>query len=199
MTSNLIFVSLSAVKHDAALGKHCAAALLSYIVGVGAGSALTRSSGRESQLGAHRLSILLTAEAVVIVACSAWWAAEDARPEGWQQLTVLGVMALAMGLQSAATRSLGDPNAGTTYVTGTLTLVVSTAITGRRPDASATLAIAGILAGAAIGVGLLDTAPDLTPFLAVAGVGVTAALSWNKHHNLSPSTAAPGDAQSREE
>jgi len=35
MTSNLIFVSLSAVKHDAALGKHCAAALLSYIVGVG--------------------------------------------------------------------------------------------------------------------------------------------------------------------
>lgn len=76
--------------------------------------------------------------------------------------------------------------------------MVATAITGRRPDASATLAIAGILAGAAIGVGLLDTAPGLTPFLAVAGVGVTAALSWSKHHNLSPSTAAPGDAQSRE-
>jgi uncharacterized membrane protein YoaK (UPF0700 family) len=191
MTSNLVFVSLSAVKEDATLGKHCAAALFGYIVGVGVGSALDRSSGRPSQLGTHRLSVLLTAEAVVLAACSAWWAAEGARPEGWQQLTLLGVIAFAMGLQSSATRSLGDPDAGTTYVTGTLTLVVATAITGRRPDAGAVLAIAGILCGAAAGVGLLQTVPDVTPLLAVAAVAFTAVLSWSDRHHTPDPTIAP--------
>lgn len=77
------------------------------------------SCRRKSELGTRCLSVLLTAEAVVLAACSGWWAAEGARPEGWQQLALLGVMAFSMGLQSAATRSLGDPDAGTTYVTGT--------------------------------------------------------------------------------
>jgi uncharacterized membrane protein YoaK (UPF0700 family) len=178
MTSNLIFVSLAAVKADATLGRHCVAALLGYIGGVGAGSALAQPSGRESRLGSRRLSALLTAEALLLAVYAAWWVAQGAHPQGWQQLTLLGVVTFAMGLQGAAARELGDPDAGTTYMTGALTGMVATAVTGRRPDVGAAFAIAGILAGAAAGVGLLETVPDLTPFLAVAGVGFTAGLSW---------------------
>jgi hypothetical protein len=74
-------------------------------------------------------------------------------------------------------------------MTGALTGMVATAITGRRPDAGAALAIAGIVAGAAAGVGLLVSVPDLTPFLAVAGVAFTAGLSWNKLHRAAPTIA----------
>ena len=109
MTSNLIFISLAAVKADATLAQHCAAALLSYVAGVGAGSALARPSGRESRLGTRRLTILLTAEAVVLAVYAAWWVAEGARPEGWQQLTVLGTVTFAMGLQAAAAPSWATP------------------------------------------------------------------------------------------
>jgi uncharacterized membrane protein YoaK (UPF0700 family) len=197
MTSNLIFVSLAAVKADASLGQHCATALICYLVGVGAGSALPRPSGRGSRLGSRRLAALLTAEAVLLAIYAAWWIAEGARPQGWQQLILLGAVTFAMGLQGTAARELGEPDAaGTTYMTGTLTRMVATAATGRRPDAGAAFAIAGILVGAAAGVGLLETFPDLTPFLAVAGVGFTAGLSWIEHHRApDPTTAAPVVAQ----
>jgi uncharacterized membrane protein YoaK (UPF0700 family) len=192
MTSNLIFASLAAVKDDGNLGRHCAVALLSYVIGVGAGSSLARPSGPASRLGTGKVSALITCEAIVLAGCAAWWAFEGAKPEGWQQLTLLGAIAFAMGLQAAATRSLGDPDAGTTYLTGTLTVMVANAVTGRRPDAGAAYAIAGILGGAAAGVGLLQAAPDLTPFLAVAGVAFTAGLSWHEYHRTpDPTTATP--------
>jgi hypothetical protein len=72
-----------------------------------------------------------------------------------------------------------------------MTGIVATAVTGRRPDAGATIAIAGILIGAAVGVALLQTAADLTPLLAVGGVGFTAALSWIEHRQTPGPTIAP--------
>lgn len=181
MTSNLIFVSLAVVKAERALGVHCAVALVCYVGGVGAGSWFARPSGRESRLGTFRLSALLTAEAALLAGYAAWWIIDGAHPVGWQQLTLLGAVTFAMGLQGAAFRQLGDPEAGTTYMTGALTGMVSSVVTGRRPDAGAMVALAGILVGAAAGAGLLEGAPDLTPFLAVAGVGCTAAMSWHEH------------------
>jgi uncharacterized membrane protein YoaK (UPF0700 family) len=181
MTSNLIFISLAAVKAERALGVHCAVALACYVAGVGAGTLFGRPSGHESRLGTVRLSLLLTAEAILLAGYAAWWIADGAHPAGWQQLTLLGAVTFAMGMQGAAARQLGAPEAGTTYLTGSLTGMVTTITTGHRPDAGALTAIAGILAGAAAAAALLQTAPDLTPFLAVAGVAFTAAMSWHEH------------------
>jgi uncharacterized membrane protein YoaK (UPF0700 family) len=178
MTSNLVFVSLAAVNADASLGRHCAAALLSYIAGVAVGSIFAGPRGPASQLGSGRVSLPLSVEALVLAGYSVWWVAEGARPEGWQQLALLGAVAFAMGLQSAAARHLGDPQAGTTYLTGTLTGMISSASWRQRPDGGAAVAIAGILAGAATGAGLLRTIPEEAPIPAVAGVAITAGLSW---------------------
>lgn len=191
MTSNLIFISLAAAKADATLAQHCAAALVSYITAVGAASALAPPTGRDSRLRRRRLGLLLTGEAVLLTGCAAWWTADGAHPESWQQLTLLGGVAFAMGLQSAATRELGDPNAGTTYMTGTLTTMVANAIAGHRPDPGAIFAMGGILAGAGIAIALLRTVPDITPFLAVAAVTFVAARSWREHRRTSSRKAAP--------
>jgi len=70
------------------------------------------------------------------------------------------------------------PDASTTYLTGTLTSLVSSLAARRRPDPEAVAVILALLAGAAAGGGLLEAAPITVPLLALAGVGTTAALSW---------------------
>jgi uncharacterized membrane protein YoaK (UPF0700 family) len=178
MTSNLVFVGVAVVKTEAAFGVRCAVAILSYVAGVALGSAVAPPSGHENRLGTRPLSLLLTAELAVLVVYTVWWMALDASPAGWARFALLGIIALAMGSQSAAARQLGSPNAGTTYLTGTLTSLVSSLVGRRRPDAEAVAVLVALVAGAGAGAGLLDAAPVTVPLLAVAGVGAAAALSW---------------------
>jgi uncharacterized membrane protein YoaK (UPF0700 family) len=178
MTSNLVFVGIAVVKTEAAFGIRCAVAILSYVVGVGIGSAIAAPSGDENRLGTRPLSLLLTGELAILVGFTIWWMTVDGHPKGWTQVVLLGVIACAMGGQSAAARQLGNPNASTTYLTGTLTSLVSSLAARRRPDPESVAVILALLAGAAAGVGLLEAAPLTVPLLALAGVGTTAALSW---------------------
>jgi uncharacterized membrane protein YoaK (UPF0700 family) len=185
MTSNLIFVSVAVVKTEAAFGTRCAVAILSYVVGVGVGSAVAQPSGHENRLGTRPLSLLLTGELAILVGYTIWWMIAGGHPSGWTQFVLLGIVACAMGGQSAVARQLGNPNASTTYLTGTLTTVVSSLAGRHRPDPEAVAVILALLAGAAAGVGLLEAAPITVPLLALAGVGTTAGLSWRS------ATAAP--------
>jgi uncharacterized membrane protein YoaK (UPF0700 family) len=178
MTSNLIFVSVAAVETEAAFGARCAVAILSYIAGVAIGSAIAQPSGRENRLGTRRLSLLLTGELAILVGYTIWWMVIDGHPTGWARLVLLGLIACAMGGQSAAARQLGNPKASTTYLTGTLTSLVSSLAGRHRPDPDAVAVILALLAGAAAGAGLIEVAPIIVPVLALAGVGTTVALSW---------------------
>jgi uncharacterized membrane protein YoaK (UPF0700 family) len=178
MTSNLVFVGIAVVKTEAAFGVRCAVAILSYIVGVGVGSAIAPPSGRENRLGARPLSLLLTGELAVLVAYTIWWMTVDARPVGWARLALLGGIALSMGSQSAAARQLGSPHVGTTYLTGTLTSLVSSLAGRHRPDPESVAVLVALVAGAAAGAGLLEAAPITVPLLALAGVGTAVILSW---------------------
>ena len=178
MTSNLVFIGVAVVKTEGAFGARCAVAILSYFVGVGLGSAVAPPSGRENRLGARPLSLLLTGELAVLVGYTIWWMVVDARPVGWARLVLLGAIALAMGGQSAAARQLGNPDVGTTYLTGTVTSLASSLARRRRPDPESVVVLAAVIAGAAAGAGLLEGAPITVPLLALAGVGSTVALSW---------------------
>ena len=178
MTSNLVFVGVAVAKTEAAFGARCAVAILSYIVGVGLGSVIAPPSGDENRLGTRPLSLLLTGELAVLVGYTIWWMALDASPAGWTRYALLGVIALAMGSQSAAARQLGNPNAGTTYLTGTLTGLVSTVVGRRRPDPESVAVLVALLVGAGAAAGLIDVAPVTVPLLGLASVGTAAALSW---------------------
>jgi uncharacterized membrane protein YoaK (UPF0700 family) len=186
MTSNLIFVGVAVVKTEAAFGRRCAVAILSYIVGVAIGSAIAPPSGHENRLGTRPLSLLLTGELAVLIGYTVWWMETDGRPAGWAQLVLLGLLAVAMGGQSAAARQLGNPNAGTTYLTGTLTSLVGSLVGRRRPDPEAMAVLIALLAGAAAGAGLIEAAPVTVPLLALAGVGTTVALTWHVARKTSP-------------
>jgi uncharacterized membrane protein YoaK (UPF0700 family) len=178
MTSNLVFVGIAAVKAEGPFGARCAVAILSFVVGVALGSAIAQPSGHENRLGTRPLSLLLTGELAILVGYAIWWMIVGGHPKGWTQLVLLGIVACAMGGQSAAARQLGNPNASTTYLTGTLTSLVSSLAGRQRPDPEAIAVILALVAGAAAGVGLLEAAPITVPLLALAGVGTTVALSW---------------------
>jgi uncharacterized membrane protein YoaK (UPF0700 family) len=178
MTSNLIFVSVAVVKTEATFGTRCAVAILSYVVGVAIGSAIAPPSKNENRLGSRPLSLLLTGELAILVGYAIWWMVVGGHPKGWTQPVLLGLIACAMGGQSAAARQLGNPDASTTYLTGTLTGLVSSLAGRHRPDPEAVTVIVALVAGAAAGVGLLEAAPITIPLLALAGVGTAVALSW---------------------
>jgi uncharacterized membrane protein YoaK (UPF0700 family) len=191
MTSNLVFVGVAVVKTEAAFGVRCAVAILSYIAGVGLGSAIAPPSGRENRLGTRPLSLLLTGELAVLVGYAIWWMAVDARPAGWARLALLGGIALAMGSQSAAARQLGSPHVGTTYLTGTLTSLVSSVSARRRPDPESIAVLVALLVGAGAAAALIDAAPITVPLLALAGVGTAVALSWRISRTARPSSEQP--------
>lgn len=180
MTSNLVFVAVSAARADASLAVHCAAALAGYIAGVALGSATVRPSGTQDRLGTKPVSILLTVECGVLVAVAAWWIALGGTPAGWQQTAVLACAATAMGVQSATARALGNPNTGTTYLTGTLTGVIAALATRRRPDRDALFCLCGLVIGAGIAALLLKTAPDAATLPPAVALACVAALSWRR-------------------
>lgn len=183
MTSNLVFLGVAAAKANATLAAHSAAALAGYVAGVAAGSAMAPPSDTEDRLGTRALSILLALECALLAGVAAFWIALDARPVDWQQIVLLAVAALAMGLQSAAARELGNPQAGTTYLTGTLTGVVSALATRTRPDPVALICLGSLLIGAGVAAALLETAPDTAVLPPAAALAAVLTLSHRRRLN----------------
>jgi len=178
MTSNLVFVGVAVVKTEAAFGTRCAVAILSYIVGVGLGSAIAPPSGDENRLGARPLSLLLTGELAVLVAYTIWWMALDAVPPAGPGSCCWVPSPWRWVARAPPPGSWATQTPGTTYLTGTLTSLVSSLAGRRRPDAEAVAVLVALLVGAGAGAALLDAAPITVPLLALAGVGTTVALSW---------------------
>jgi uncharacterized membrane protein YoaK (UPF0700 family) len=187
MTSNLVFVGIAAVNAEGSLGKHCAVALVSYIVGVGSATVVAKPGGSTSGLAARRAKFVLGGELLLLVAYALWWMAAGAHPKGSVQMVLLGAVALAMGAQGVAARELGGTDVATTYLTGALTNVVRS-LTGRRhPDQVAIVALAALLVGAAAGAALIEELPIAVPLLAVGAIAAALAIAW---HEASPTRPA---------
>ncbi len=186
MTSNLVFVGIAAVKTEVSLAKHCAVALVSYIVGVGIGSTVAKPNGGTSLIATRRLNFVLGGELLVLVAYALWWMAAGDHPRGWGQMVLLGAVAVAMGAQGVAAHQIGGTEVATTYLTGTLTNVVSSLTGRRRPDRVATVALVALLVGAAAGAALIEELPIAVPFLAVVAIGAVLALSWREQRSNRP-------------
>ena len=101
------------------------------------------------------------------------WLLTAARPDGVGAATLIAFSGVAMGIQAATARALA-PGMSTTYVTGTLTGLLSElsalgSISGaRRRRASIVVALA---LGAVAGAFALSTVPSVAPAIPLAVVG----------------------------
>ena len=191
MTGDIVLFGLSLARGSLTLAVHTAVAVGGYIVGVAAGTWIAHgvktSRARRGAEAADEAAVLvahvvwpLRAELTLLAVLAAGWEASGGHPAGWGQFCLLAVLAAAMGLQSSAVRDMGLSDVSTTYLTGTLTGLVSSLVS---PDQDTPHGLrrfgvlAGLLAGASLSGLLLFTASDGVPFLPLAAVATALVLA----------------------
>ena len=191
MTSNLVFLGLSAARHSGALAGRASVSVAAYVLGVAAASRLSRTgqraAGADDAGGAARpggpagtarpagsggqpwsawIAATLLMESVLLAAFTGGWEITGAKPEGGAQLLLLGTAAAAMGIQGGVVAVLGIAEVPTTYLTGTLTTLIDALASPQpRPGVNArrAAALCALVGGAALGGLLLATVQAAVP------------------------------------
>jgi uncharacterized membrane protein YoaK (UPF0700 family) len=178
MTGNVVFLAAGLFSHQSELSLHAGLALCAF--GVGAWTtALMIPRQDPSVLWPARVTAALIACAVVQLVFWSLWLAVGGHP-GSTLMVLLGILAFAMGIQTATAAALGVHAVFTTAVTATWTVLAgdaahwSATATERR---RLTLVLGGTLIGALIGALLiahLRPWMPLLPLLLTGGVALTA-------------------------
>jgi uncharacterized membrane protein YoaK (UPF0700 family) len=183
MTGNLVLLGLAVARASGVLAAHVGVSFAGYIAGAAIGSKVGARSGSEDEAWPAAATTTLVIEIAVFAVFTAGWELAGAHPAGPWQLCLLGAAALAMGLQSAATRSVRTP-LSTTYLTGTLTGAVAEIVTAGRRGKGISLSVtvlAAAVAGAAAGGGVLAVLPAALPVLPMGAVTVVVTLALTRH------------------
>jgi uncharacterized membrane protein YoaK (UPF0700 family) len=182
MTGNLVLLGLSASEHNSELASHSGAAIAAYIVGVAIG---TRFAGRARSDDPHwprPVTVTLALEFAALLIFAIGWEANGAKPTGSIQLILLLVNAIALGMQSAAIQRFGNSDLSTTYLTGTLTRVVSRLVLGSPIGdiAHSVQILCGLVFGAAAGAMLQLHAPHWAPLIQLGTLGVVLVVALTR-------------------
>jgi uncharacterized membrane protein YoaK (UPF0700 family) len=183
ITGNMVLLGVAAGSRNAALALHGGLALAGYAAGVAIGAPLAGPHPQQDQsVWPARVTICLAAEAVVLIGFSAGWLAAGGHPGTSGKLALLATGAVAMGMQSAAVRRLGQMSS--TYLTSTLTGIVAGLATRQRPAGFGRSlgSLAAIVAGAAASIAVAAAAPDLLPVLVLLPPAAVLASGPRLHH-----------------
>jgi uncharacterized membrane protein YoaK (UPF0700 family) len=185
MTGNIVLWGLAAAEGSLTLASHTAVSIAGYIAGVALGTWVahgTKDPGAEPGTGVlatHVIWVLL-AELTLLAGFTVGWEVSGARPAGWAQFSLLATLAAAMGIQSSAVKDMGLTEVSTTYLTGTLTGLVSS-LASPGQDTPHGLRRFGVLIGLVAGASLcglfIATAADVVPILPLAALVTTLILA----------------------
>jgi uncharacterized membrane protein YoaK (UPF0700 family) len=208
MTGNIVLLGLAVARGSLTLASHTAVSIAGYITGVATGAwiahgfraastekastekastekAADGDQGRASELPVH-VGWALFAEGILLAGFTAGWEISGTNPGGWAQFCLLAAAAAAMGVQSATVKDMGLSEVSTTYLTGTLTGLVSSLVSPGQHTPNGFRRF-GVLIGLAAGAGLsgllVATAAAGVPLLpltalATALVFATAPARW---------------------
>ena len=195
MTGNIVLWGLSAAQRSVSLASHTAVSIAGYIAGVAGGTWVAHGfkasasasaaggagagAGRDSMLPGH-VNWALFAELILLAGLTAGWEITGARPAGWEEFVLLAVTAAAMGVQASAVNEMGLTHVSTTFLTGTLTALVSSLASPGKETQQGGRRF-GVLIGLAAGAGLcgllVATAADVVPVLPLAALITTLVLA----------------------
>jgi uncharacterized membrane protein YoaK (UPF0700 family) len=151
ITGNLVLLGVAAATQSASLAIHSGVALAGYSAGVLIGAPIATRRARGGETWPLSVSVTLVAEVCVLAGFSVGWELTGGRPGNTAQVLLIAALGVAMGIQSAAVRQLGGMS--TTYLTGTLTAVVTELVTrDRKPGFARSVGVlAAIVSGAVVG------------------------------------------------
>jgi len=183
ITGNLILLGVAAATQSSSLAIHSGTALAGYSVGVLIGAPIATRRAKSGETWPPSVTVTLVAELCVLAGFSAGWELTGGSPGSTAKLLLIAMLSVAMGIQSAAVRELGGMS--TTYLTGTLTAVITGLATrDRKPGLARSLGVlAAIVSGAALGGLVAEHAPTwlpaviLTPLAAVVIASITFELA----------------------
>jgi uncharacterized membrane protein YoaK (UPF0700 family) len=197
MTGNIVLWGLSAARGSLTLALHTVVAIGGYIVGVAAGTLIAhgvraaadpegdasragaRTGARTGTLPSH-VMWALRAELTLLAGFTVGWEVSGASPASWAQFCLLATLAAAMGVQSSAVKDMGLTEVSTTYLTGTLTGLVSSLVSPGQDTPHGIRrfgVLIGLVAGASLCGLLVATAADGVPALPLAALVTTLVLA----------------------
>jgi uncharacterized membrane protein YoaK (UPF0700 family) len=223
MTGNIVLLGLAVARHSLTLASHSLVSIAGYITGVAGGTRIAHGfrvagtaadsgadEGRASGLPGH-VGWALLAELILLCGLTVGWEIDGASPAGWAQFCLLAVAATAMGVQASAVKYMGLSEVSTTYLTGTLTGLVSSLVSPKQATqyrARRFGVLIGLATGAALSGLLIATAADAAPALPLAALATCLFLasaprrwwdSWlvarRAHAAQRPDAAQPDAAQ----
>jgi uncharacterized membrane protein YoaK (UPF0700 family) len=157
MTGNMVLLGLGAGQRDGELVLHAAAAFVCFAVGVVAGTRVAGTPQAGDPVWPVAVMRALAIELVLLVLFAIGWQLVGGTPDAEaEQLVLLGLSAVALGLQSGTILRFGVPGLSSTYLTGTLTTAVARVASGRPvSDVAINLQLLAAVIVGAVASGLL--------------------------------------------
>jgi uncharacterized membrane protein YoaK (UPF0700 family) len=169
VTANMVLVGIALGDSDPHTAVRAALAFAGFAAGVLLGERALGGRG-QPQSRPSRLPAVLGAIAGLQIAFLAIWLTADGSPDGFELDVLATASGIAMGGQTAATRGWST-NLFTTYVSGTLTVLLSelATATGSAADRRRrVLVIVAVVAGATLGAVMLNHAREGAPGIPLA-------------------------------
>jgi uncharacterized membrane protein YoaK (UPF0700 family) len=177
ITGNLVLLGVAAATQSGSLAIHSGTALAGYSAGVLIGAPIATRRARGGETWPLSVTVTLAAEFCVLAGFSVGWELTGGSPGSTARLLLIAALAIAMGIQSAAVRELGGMS--TTYLTGTLTAVISELATrARAPGFTRSLGVLAAVVAGAVGGGLVaEHAPAWLPAVILTPLAVVVIAS----------------------
>jgi uncharacterized membrane protein YoaK (UPF0700 family) len=183
MTGNIVLLGLAVGQGAFRNALRSLIALVAYAVGVVAGARIVGAAAIDAHWS-PKVTVALALEWALQAAFLFGWLVTGANPDGAGAAALIAVSGVAMGIQAAAARALA-PGMSTTYVTGTLTGLLSelSALGAGSGDRRRRASIVAALAvGAVAGALTLATVPALAPAIPLAVVGAVVVVAATRFH-----------------
>ena len=188
MTGNTVLLAIGVAQLDANAAGRSSVALAGFLLGAAVGAFIVERDRTEG-IWPRVVTLALTVESVILCVFAAGWQLVGERPAAFPLSILIGLSALAMGVQSAAVRRLEVSGIATTYITGTLTQLVALFMRP-KPHNSKSRSRYGMLPGAvwvvyfggaataAIDLRLSSLVAQLLPVAVIVCVVVTATRAF---------------------
>jgi uncharacterized membrane protein YoaK (UPF0700 family) len=180
MTGNLVFLGLGVAGEGTSNALRAGLSLAAFAAGVYLSQQIVEPAAGAG-VWPRRVSVALAVAAVLQAGFLAVWLTTSGRPSSGTGDLLVGLSALAMGMQSSAVRALGVAAVFTTAATATL-IVLATDLGSGTPTATERRRLAGVLvgllAGAAAGAVLLVHARPGAAVLPLVTTVLVVSTAW---------------------
>lgn len=179
MTGNMVLFGLSIAQGDGARALLVGTAIAAYVLGVVCGTVLAGRSRSSETVWPRQVTRVLAVEggALLVLAVCWWVLLPTDRPT--PEEVMLAFAALALGMQGSAVQCFGIPGLSSTYLTGTLTTIIS-GFAARRPvgdQLPGIMILLALIVGAATGDVILDVAWRAAPLAFICPLGAVIAAA----------------------